>query len=88
MVVGDIAGWDIGRRWKHKPTKSNYSNHIADRVNHRPIITKALSNVTLVVGGNVTMECMVLSDLTKHVEWVKGLCEVNCDNITLVKVMV
>uniref|UniRef100_A0A1S4GGZ1 receptor protein-tyrosine kinase n=1 Tax=Anopheles gambiae TaxID=7165 RepID=A0A1S4GGZ1_ANOGA len=58
---------------------------VKDRVNHRPIITKALSNVTLVVGGNVTMECMVLSDLTKHVEWVKGLCEVNCDNITLVK---
>ncbi|XP_049276749.1 fibroblast growth factor receptor homolog 1-like isoform X2 [Anopheles funestus] len=57
---------------------------VKDRVNHRPIITKALSNVTIVVGGNITMECKVLSDLTKHVEWVKykGLCEVDCDNIT------
>ncbi|XP_035897026.1 fibroblast growth factor receptor homolog 1-like isoform X2 [Anopheles stephensi] len=57
---------------------------VKDRVNHKPIITKALSNVTIVVGGNVTMECKVLSDLTKHVEWVKykGLCEVNCDDIT------
>uniref|UniRef100_A0A182T303 Ig-like domain-containing protein n=1 Tax=Anopheles maculatus TaxID=74869 RepID=A0A182T303_9DIPT len=53
-----------------------------DRVNHKPIITKALLNVTIVVGGNVTMECKVLSDLTKHVEWVKdkGICERDPDN--------
>ncbi|XP_058813312.1 fibroblast growth factor receptor homolog 1-like isoform X2 [Topomyia yanbarensis] len=49
---------------------------VKDRVNHKPIITKSLTNITAVAGSNVSMECKVLSDLTKIIQWVKfkGFC--------------
>ncbi|KXJ72033.1 hypothetical protein RP20_CCG019119 [Aedes albopictus] len=50
---------------------------VKDRVNHKPILTKPLTNITAVVGTNVSMECKVLSDLSMFIQWVKfkGLCE-------------
>lgn len=46
-------------------------------MNHKPILTKPLTNITAVVGTNVSMECKVLSDLSMFIQWVKfkGLCE-------------
>ncbi|XP_065089880.1 fibroblast growth factor receptor homolog 1-like isoform X2 [Ochlerotatus camptorhynchus] len=50
---------------------------VKDRVNHKPIITKPLANITAVVGTNVSMECKVLSDLSKFIQWLKykGFCQ-------------
>uniref|UniRef100_A0A182F986 receptor protein-tyrosine kinase n=1 Tax=Anopheles albimanus TaxID=7167 RepID=A0A182F986_ANOAL len=60
---------------------------VRNRVNHKPIITKSLTNVTVVVGDNVTMECTVLSDLTAHIQWIKyyGICSVDCVDIKKTK---
>lgn len=45
-------------------------------MNHKPILTKPLTNITAVVGTNVSMECKVLSDLSMYIQWFKfkGLC--------------
>ncbi|XP_055617279.1 fibroblast growth factor receptor homolog 1-like isoform X2 [Toxorhynchites rutilus septentrionalis] len=49
---------------------------VTDRVNHKPIITKSLTNITALAGTNVSMHCEVYSDLTKIIQWVKskGYC--------------
>lgn len=62
----------------------------SDRVNHKPIITKAPQNQTKSVGAVVVFQCTVLSDLHLHgIQWVFCAWN-NCsnENETLLKVMV
>ncbi|KDR22672.1 Basic fibroblast growth factor receptor 1, partial [Zootermopsis nevadensis] len=44
----------------------------AERLHHRPILTEAPKNSTVVVGHNESFRCEVLSDLHPHVEWFRG----------------
>ena len=43
-----------------------------ERLHHRPILTEAPKNSTVVVGHNESFRCEVLSDLHPHVEWFRG----------------
>jgi hypothetical protein len=43
-----------------------------ERLHHRPILTEAPKNSTVVVGHNKSFRCEVLSDLHPHVEWFRG----------------
>lgn len=75
---------------KKKNIFSNKKKHIiSDRVNHKPIITKAPQNQTLNVGAVVTLQCTILSDLHLHIQWVFCVWD-NCsdENKTVLKVMV
>lgn len=39
---------------------------------HRPILTRAPRNQTVLIGSNVSMVCEVLSDAHRHLEWYHG----------------
>lgn len=43
-----------------------------ETVKHRPILTVAPANTTVLIGGNATMNCQVLSDAHRHLEWYHG----------------
>ncbi|XP_043248037.1 fibroblast growth factor receptor homolog 1-like isoform X2 [Colletes gigas] len=45
---------------------------IIESVKHRPILTRAPRNMTVLIGGNATMNCEVLSDAHRHLEWYHG----------------
>ncbi|XP_024886581.1 fibroblast growth factor receptor homolog 1-like isoform X1 [Temnothorax curvispinosus] len=45
---------------------------IIETVAHRPILTIPPRNTTVVVGRNVSMNCKVLSDAHRHLEWYHG----------------
>ncbi|XP_018351953.1 PREDICTED: fibroblast growth factor receptor homolog 1-like isoform X1 [Trachymyrmex septentrionalis] len=45
---------------------------IIETVPHRPILTIAPRNTTVLIGGNVSMICQVLSDAHRHLEWYHG----------------
>lgn len=45
---------------------------IVESVKHRPILTRPPRNTTVLIGGNVTMTCEVLSDAHRHLEWYHG----------------
>ncbi|XP_076295866.1 fibroblast growth factor receptor homolog 1 isoform X3 [Lasioglossum baleicum] len=61
-VVCNILGC-INRTWKVE---------IVESVKHRPILTWAPRNATVVIGSNVTMTCKVLSNAHRHLEWYHG----------------
>uniref|UniRef100_A0A1I8Q4U6 Fibroblast growth factor receptor n=1 Tax=Stomoxys calcitrans TaxID=35570 RepID=A0A1I8Q4U6_STOCA len=48
--------------------------HISDRVNHKPIVLKAPSNLTLFINGSGEMECEYLSDLFSMKSWTFTPC--------------
>lgn len=43
-----------------------------ESVKHRPILTRAPRNMTVLIGSNITMTCEVLSDAHRHLEWYHG----------------
>jgi len=43
-----------------------------ETVPHRPILTIAPRNSTVLIGSNVSMICQVLSDAHRHLEWYHG----------------
>ncbi|XP_011056072.1 PREDICTED: fibroblast growth factor receptor homolog 1-like isoform X1 [Acromyrmex echinatior] len=45
---------------------------IIETVPHRPILTIAPRNTTVLIGGNTSMICRVLSDAHRHLEWYHG----------------
>ncbi|XP_071565414.1 fibroblast growth factor receptor homolog 1 isoform X3 [Temnothorax nylanderi] len=45
---------------------------IIETVAHRPILTIPPRNATVLVGSNVSMNCKVLSDAHRHLEWFHG----------------
>nr|XP_031843200.1 fibroblast growth factor receptor homolog 1-like isoform X1 [Nomia melanderi]XP_031843201.1 fibroblast growth factor receptor homolog 1-like isoform X1 [Nomia melanderi] len=45
---------------------------IVESVKHRPILTRAPRNTTVLIGSNVTMTCEILSDAHRHLEWYHG----------------
>lgn len=45
---------------------------IVESVKHRPILTRPPKNTTVLIGGNVTMTCEVLSAAHRHLEWYHG----------------
>ncbi|CAL7937733.1 unnamed protein product [Xylocopa violacea] len=45
---------------------------IVETVRHRPLLTIPPKNTTVLVGGNVTMTCDVLSYAHRHLEWYRG----------------
>lgn len=45
---------------------------IVESVKHRPILTRPPKNTTILIGGNVTMTCEVLSAAHRHLEWYHG----------------
>ncbi|TGZ49373.1 Fibroblast growth factor receptor [Temnothorax longispinosus] len=45
---------------------------VEETVAHRPILTIPPRNTTVVVGRNVSMNCKVLSDAHRHLEWYHG----------------
>ncbi|XP_020288431.1 fibroblast growth factor receptor homolog 1-like isoform X2 [Pseudomyrmex gracilis] len=45
---------------------------IVETVPHRPILTRAPRNTTVLIGNNATMICEVLSDAHRHLEWYHG----------------
>ncbi|XP_018402753.1 PREDICTED: fibroblast growth factor receptor homolog 1-like [Cyphomyrmex costatus] len=45
---------------------------IIETVPHRPILTIAPRNTTVLIGGNASMICRVLSDAHRHLEWYHG----------------
>ncbi|KAL6263768.1 hypothetical protein P5V15_003852 [Pogonomyrmex californicus] len=49
-----------------------YKVDIVERVAHRPILTRAPRNTTVLIGKNVTLTCQVLSDGHRHLEWYHG----------------
>lgn len=52
---------------------------ILERLRHRPILTEAPKNTTLVTGETANMTCLFLSDLSHHIIWKYGLPDVNGD---------
>ncbi|KAG5328019.1 FGFR1 factor, partial [Acromyrmex charruanus] len=45
---------------------------VLQTVPHRPILTIAPRNTTVLIGGNTSMVCRVLSDAHRHLEWYHG----------------
>lgn len=43
-----------------------------ETVPHRPILTRPPRNSTVLIGSNVSMNCQVLSDAHRHLEWYHG----------------
>lgn len=43
-----------------------------ESVQHRPILTRAPANTTVLIGHNASMICEVLSDAHRHLEWYHG----------------
>lgn len=48
----------------------------AERFPHRPLITE-MRNSTVSVGGTVSIECRVISDLTPFVQWYRHFTDDN-----------
>lgn len=67
-------------------TKCSY--FLTERLHHRPILTEAPQNKTLVVGSSHAFTCKVLSDLHPQVEWFLGHVTNNSDLVNLTKVVV
>lgn len=81
IVLEDLVPKDSGKYTCHVCNSHGCINfttklEVKDRVNHKPILTKPLTNITAVVSTNVSMECKVLSDLSMYIQWFKfkGLC--------------
>ncbi|XP_033207757.1 fibroblast growth factor receptor 3-like isoform X3 [Belonocnema kinseyi] len=53
---------------------------VIETVKHRPIMTRAPENTTVLIGGNATMDCQVLSNAHRHIEWYRGY-HTNISNI-------
>lgn len=64
------------------------SSFLTERLHHRPILTEAPQNKTLVVGSSHAFTCKVLSDLHPQVEWFLGHVTNNSDLVNLTKVVV
>ncbi|XP_067615795.1 fibroblast growth factor receptor homolog 1 [Eurosta solidaginis] len=60
---------------------------ISDRVNHKPIILKAPTNITIPLNGSGSMECVFLSDLHSKKTWTFTPCSKNAcsKNYTFLK---
>ncbi|KAK0096930.1 hypothetical protein PV326_003858 [Microctonus aethiopoides] len=46
--------------------------YIYESVAHRPILTRAPTNTTVLIGSNASMICEVLSAAHRHLEWARG----------------
>ncbi|XP_046749784.1 fibroblast growth factor receptor homolog 1-like isoform X2 [Diprion similis] len=53
-------------------TNYTFKVDIIERLIHRPILTVAPQNRTVLVGTNTTLNCRVLSDAHSHVQWFYG----------------
>ncbi|KAK9496951.1 hypothetical protein O3M35_012851 [Rhynocoris fuscipes] len=53
---------------------------VQERMHHRPILTQAPKNQTLLIGTSGEFWCKVLSDLHPHVRWFKGFINSNTTN--------
>ncbi|KAK0165333.1 hypothetical protein PV328_003853 [Microctonus aethiopoides] len=45
---------------------------VIESVAHRPILTRAPTNTTVLIGSNASMICEVLSAAHRHLEWARG----------------
>lgn len=52
----------------------NFNDSFSDRVNHKPVFNKMLQNETVLLGGNVTFEVKVISDLHRSAQWFRQKC--------------
>lgn len=43
-----------------------------ESVQHRPILTRAPENTTVLIGSNASLICEVLSNAHRHLEWYHG----------------
>lgn len=44
----------------------------AERMFHKPVLTRGPKNITLMVGASTNLSCEILTDLHAHIEWSRG----------------
>ncbi|KAJ9581128.1 hypothetical protein L9F63_023694, partial [Diploptera punctata] len=72
LVVADSGNYTCLVCNIHGCINFTFKVDVIERLHHRPILTEAPKNMTVVVGHNETFRCVVLSDLHPHVEWFRG----------------
>ncbi|KAI5746919.1 hypothetical protein M8J77_009049 [Diaphorina citri] len=83
-----VAGWFLNSCFYSQCSILHRAKLLVERLHHRPILTEAPQNNTLVVGSSHAFTCKVLSDLHPQVEWFLGHVTNNIsDFINLTKVV-